>query len=52
VPDGIPYGIYKKLWGIKGPFILASWKHSCTSQREPVLTLLPKVGKDTKNIKN
>ena len=57
-PDGIPYSIYKKLWCIAGSFILNSWKHSCNtgvlpaSQGESVITLLPKEGKDVKDIKN
>jgi hypothetical protein len=57
-PDGIPYSTYKKLWDIAGPFIINSWKHSCNSGVLPgshgdsVMTLLPKEGKDTKDIKN
>ena len=41
-----------------GPVILSAWKHSLntgnlpTSHLESVITLLPKEGKDTKDIKN
>ena len=57
-PDGIPYSIYKKLWSIAGPIILNSWKHSCDkgvlplSHSDSVITLLPKEGKDVRDIKN
>jgi hypothetical protein len=57
-PDGIPYLVYKKLWKIAGPIILESWKYSVlnktlpTSHYESVITLLPKEGKDTSDIKN
>ena len=57
-PDGIPYSVYVKLWKIAGPIILESWKYSITtkllppSHYESVITLLPKEGKDTRDIKN
>ncbi len=57
-PDGIPFVVYKKYWNFMGPVILRAWKHSIntgnlpTSHLESVITLLPKEGKDTKDIKN
>ena len=57
-PDGIPYIVYKKLWRIAGPIILNSWKFSIAnktlppSHLESVITLLPKEGKDIRDIKN
>ena len=57
-PDGIPYSVYKKLWFIAGPIILKAWQHSLEvgrlppSHLESVITLLPKEGKDTSDIKN
>jgi hypothetical protein len=57
-PDGIPYSVYKKYWNIVGPVILAAWKHSLENEKLPpshlesVITLLPKEGKDNKEIKN
>ena len=57
-PDGIPYLIYSKYWKLMGPILLEAWKHSVrtgtlpTSHLESIITLLPKEGKDTKDIKN
>jgi len=57
-PDGIPYEIYKKFWNILGPLIYDSWKHSIKigilppSHLESTIVLLPKEGKDCKDIKN
>jgi hypothetical protein len=57
-PDGISYSTYKKLWSIVGPIILNSWKHSCDkgvlplSHSDSVITLLPKEGKDIRDIRN
>jgi len=57
-PDGIPYMIYKKYWNFMGPIILAAWQHSLStgnlpsSHLESVITILPKEGKDTQDIKN
>ena len=57
-PDGIPYSVYKTYWKISGPIILAAWKYSLVigkmppSHLESVITLLPKEGKDNKDIKN
>ena len=54
--DGIPYSVYKKLWVIAGPFILDAWNHSCSigvqplSHRESIIVILPKEGKDIKDI--
>ena len=56
--DGITYSVYKKLWGIAGPVILEAWKFSCVkgtmppSHKESIITLLPKEGKNVKDIKN
>ena len=56
-PDGIPYMVYKKYWEFMGPIILSAWKHSLNtgnlppSHLESVITLLPKEGKDTKDMK-
>jgi len=57
-PDGIPYAIYKKYWKLTGPIILKAWQYSVekgilpNSHLESVITLLPKEGKDTGDIKN
>jgi hypothetical protein len=57
-PDGIPYSVYRKFWGIAGPIILEAWKHSVKNESRPplhyesIITLLPKEGKDTGDIKN
>ena len=57
-PDGIPYMVYKKYWKIAGPIILDAWTYSVEKQclppshYESVITLLPKEGKDTSDIKN
>ncbi len=57
-PDGIPYQVYKKLWKITGPILLNAWKYSMITKKltnshsESVITLLPKEGKDVKDIKN
>jgi hypothetical protein len=57
-PDGLTYKIYKCLWPIIGEDIVQSWNFSVKtglmppSHLESVLTLLPKDGKDTKEIKN
>jgi hypothetical protein len=56
--DGIPYSVYKKLWSITGSYILKAWSFSCAtgslppSHKESIITLLPKEGKDLKDIKN
>jgi exonuclease III len=57
-PDGITYGIYKKLWHIMGDFITDSWKFSneigslSSSQRDSVINLLEKKDKDKTKIEN
>ncbi len=57
-PDGIPYAVYKSLWKLTGQIILDSWNYSlqsgslAPSHIESIITLLPKEGKDTEDIKN
>ena len=57
-PDGIPYSIYRKFWKQTGPVLLEAWNHSVEtgnlppSHLESTITLLPKEGKDTEDIKN
>ncbi len=57
-PDGISYDTYKHLWSISGPIILNAWEHSnkigvtSVSQRESIITLLDKKGKDSTRIEN
>jgi exonuclease III len=57
-PDGIPYIIYKTFWNITGPIMLEAWKYSVEIQKLPpshhesTITLLPKEGKDLRDIKN
>ncbi len=57
-PDGIPYVVYKKFWNIAGPIVMNAWEHSLITNKltlshsESAITLLPKEGKDTEDIKN
>ncbi len=57
-PDGISYVVYKSFWEIISPFLLNSWNYSLEtgslppSNLESVISLLPKQGKDTSDIKN
>jgi len=57
-PDGISYEVYKKTWEISGNVILNAWNHSIRigqtsqSQREAVITLLEKKGKDKSELIN
>ncbi len=57
-PDGIPYSVYKRYWNIMGPVIQDAWKYSIVTEKMPpshlesVITLLPKDGKDNRDIKN
>ncbi len=57
-PDGIPYEVYKNLWHISGPLILEAWDFSnkigetSNSQKESIITLLEKKGKDKSVLEN
>jgi hypothetical protein len=57
-PDGISNLYLKKLWDIIGPLILDSWKNSILrgelppSHKNSILRLIPKAGKNTKELKN
>jgi hypothetical protein len=57
-PDGISNLYLKKLWDIMGPLILDSWKYSMRrgelppSHRNSILRLIPKAGKNIKELKN
>jgi exonuclease III len=57
-PDGITYKAYMYTWETSGNIILNAWLHSCRigktsqSQREAVITLLEKKGKDCQHIAN
>jgi hypothetical protein len=57
-PDGITYKIYKEYWEIIGRYILESWNYSVKmgilppSHKESTLILLPKAGKNLREIKN
>jgi hypothetical protein len=57
-PDGISNLYLKKLWDIVGPLILESWRFSITkgelptSHKHSILRLIPKAGKDTRELKN
>jgi hypothetical protein len=57
-PDGISNLYLKKLWDIMGPLILDSWRQSQirgelpVSHRHSILRLIPKAGKDIKELKN
>jgi hypothetical protein len=57
-PDGITYGVYKKLWNIFGDLIYNAWEYSndigklAPTQRDAVINLLEKKGKDKTKIEN
>ena len=57
-PDGISYGIYRELWPLCGPILLESWRYTLSSgelapsHKTSYLKLIPKVGKDLKNLTN
>lgn len=57
-PDGINAQIYKAVWDMAGPIILDAWKYSmetgllAPSQRESVICLLTKKGKDKRLVSN
>jgi hypothetical protein len=56
--DGIPYSVYKTYWDQLGFILKEAWDYSIEigstpdSHRESVITILPKEGKDHKDIKN
>ena len=53
-PDGIGYGVYKKLWRLAGPILVEAWNYSmetgnlAPSHKVSFLRLIPKAGKDLK----
>ena len=57
-PDGIPYSFYKVLWRRMGSTIVDAWNHTlitgklCPSHKVSYLKLIPKLGKDLKNLTN
>ncbi len=57
-PDGIPYSVYKKTWNTSGKLILDAWNYSLQtgevsmSQKQSIITLLDKKGKDNSIITN
>ena len=57
-PDGIPYSYIKATWEWFGPVMLKAWEHSIRinklpdSHRASWLKLIPKAGKNTKDLKN
>jgi hypothetical protein len=57
-PDGIPYVVYKVYWKQVGWILKEAWDYSVEtgtmpeSHKESVITLLPKEGKDIRDIKN
>jgi hypothetical protein len=57
-PDGISNLYLKKLWDLIGPLILDSWRYSLAkgelpiSHKNSILRLIPKAGKDLKELKN
>ncbi len=57
-PDGISYDAYRHLWSLAGPIVLKAWDYSnkigitSASQRESIITLLDKNGKDRTKIEN
>ena len=57
-PDGIPYSFIRELWPHMGKLILEAWTYSqatgklSTSHRCSFLRLIPKAGKDLKELKN
>ena len=57
-PDGISFKIYKAIWGTFAKVLLDSWNHSVKigdlspSQKDSVICLLEKKGKDKTLIKN
>jgi hypothetical protein len=57
-PDGISYSYIKALWKTFSPIMLESWNYSVTTNELPqshklsLLKLLPKTGKDLRELKN
>ena len=57
-PDGIPYSYLKVTWDWFGPALLKAWEHSLGTNKLPDshktswLRLIPKAGKNTKELKN
>jgi hypothetical protein len=57
-PDGISYSFIKAVWDDFGPTLLESWEDSLRtgrlpdSHRKSMLKLIPKVGKNLKDLKN
>ena len=57
-PDGIPYSLIKLTWSWFGPILLDSWNYASKtgnlthSHESSYLKLLPKEGKDLKQLKN
>ena len=57
-PDGIPYSLIKFTWPLFGPMLLDSWNYAIQtgslthSHEDSYLKLLPKEGKDLKQLKN
>jgi len=57
-PDGISYDVYKQTWEVSGQVIMDAWNHSLRvgqtsqTQREAVITLLEKKGKDKCDLAN
>jgi hypothetical protein len=57
-PDGMSNTYLKKLWDIIGPLIAEAWKYSietgelAISHKRSILRLIPKAGKDQRELKN
>ena len=57
-PDGIPYSYMRATWNWFGPVLLEAWQHSIRTNKLPEphrtswLKLIPKAGKNTKDLKN
>ena len=57
-PDGIPYSNLRATWQWYGPVLLKAWQHSLQTKKLPEshkiswLRLIPKIGKNSKDLKN
>ena len=57
-PDGITYSFLKHFWPLFGPVLAKAWRHSLAinklapSHQASYLKLIPKIGKDLKNLSN